>query len=72
MLNSPNTSLAKCCRGEDGEPIPRSSSTLTVDETISGGLFGKVTVPDVIEVTHEMWSHDNSENCSLGSEEQDF
>ena len=72
MLNSPNTSLAKRRRGEDGQPIPRSPSTLTVDETVSGGLFGKVTVLDVLEVTREMWSRDNSENRSLGSEERDF
>eukprot|EP00957_Ditylum_brightwellii_P008781 665878-Ditylum_brightwellii.AAC.1 len=72
MLNSPNTSLAKRCRGEDGEPIPCSSSTLDVDETVSGELFEKITVLDVLEVMHEMWSRDNSENCSLGSEERDF
>eukprot|EP00957_Ditylum_brightwellii_P165194 12577158-Ditylum_brightwellii.AAC.1 len=66
MLNSPNTSLAKRRRGEDGEPIPRSSSTPTVDERVSGGIFGKVMVLDVLEVTRKMWSCGNSENCSLG------
>eukprot|EP00957_Ditylum_brightwellii_P178860 13623951-Ditylum_brightwellii.AAC.1 len=72
MLNSPNTSLAKRRCGEDEEPIPCSSSTLTVDETVSGRLFGKVMVLDVLKVMREMWSCDNSENHSLGSEEGDF
>jgi hypothetical protein len=62
----------KCQHGEDGEPIPPSSSTPTVDETVSGGLFGKVTVLDALGIACKMWSCDNSKNCSLGSEEEDF